>query len=106
MIGLVAGAFFAPIIAAPTVSFDKRRGLAVALVSAGMGEVCLRCIAVVRRRRSKDSKGSEAVHPGAPGQLLVLPVAPAGVANVRPQQQDVLENGALRVGRNVWSPAM
>jgi MFS family permease len=37
MIGLAAGAFFAPIIAATTVSFDKRRGLAVALVSAGMG---------------------------------------------------------------------
>lgn len=37
MIGLAAGAFFAPIIAATTVSFDKRRSLAVALVSAGMG---------------------------------------------------------------------
>lgn len=37
LIGLAAGAFFAPIIAATTVSFDKRRGLAVALVSAGMG---------------------------------------------------------------------
>jgi MFS family permease len=37
LIGVAAGAFFAPIIAATTVSFDKRRGLAVALVSAGMG---------------------------------------------------------------------
>jgi MFS family permease len=37
MIGVAAGAFFAPIIAATTVSFDKRRGLAVSLVSAGMG---------------------------------------------------------------------
>lgn len=37
LIGLAAGAFFAPIIAATTVSFDKHRGLAVALVSAGMG---------------------------------------------------------------------
>jgi MFS family permease len=37
LIGLAAGAFFAPIIAATTVSFDKRRGLAIALVSAGMG---------------------------------------------------------------------
>jgi MFS family permease len=35
--GVAAGAFFAPIIGATTVSFDKRRGLAVALVSAGMG---------------------------------------------------------------------
>ena len=37
LVGVAAGAFFAPIIAATTVSFDKRRGLAVALVSAGMG---------------------------------------------------------------------
>ncbi|HZY17849.1 MAG TPA: MFS transporter [Ramlibacter sp.] len=37
LIGVAAGAFFAPIIAATTVSFEKRRGLAVALVSAGMG---------------------------------------------------------------------
>lgn len=37
LIGVAAGAFFAPIIAATTVSFDRRRGLAVALVSAGMG---------------------------------------------------------------------
>jgi MFS family permease len=37
LIGVAAGAFFAPIIAATTVSFDKRRSLAVALVSAGMG---------------------------------------------------------------------
>jgi MFS family permease len=37
LIGLAAGAFFAPIIAATTVSFEKRRSLAIALVSAGMG---------------------------------------------------------------------
>jgi MFS family permease len=37
LIGVAAGAFFAPIIAATTLSFDKRRSLAVALVSAGMG---------------------------------------------------------------------
>ena len=37
LIGLAAGAFFSPIIAATSISFDKRRGLAVALVSAGMG---------------------------------------------------------------------
>ena len=32
LIGLAAGAFFAPIMAATSVSFDKRRGLAIALV--------------------------------------------------------------------------
>lgn len=37
VMGVAAGAFFAPIIAATTVSFEKRRGLAIALVSAGMG---------------------------------------------------------------------
>jgi MFS family permease len=37
LIGVAAGAFFAPIIAATSVSFDQRRGLAIALVSAGMG---------------------------------------------------------------------
>lgn len=37
LIGAAAGAFFAPIIGATSVSFDKRRGLAIALVSAGMG---------------------------------------------------------------------
>src|SRR5687768_1648075 len=37
LIGVAAGAFFAPIIAATSVSFEKRRGLAIALVSAGMG---------------------------------------------------------------------
>jgi MFS family permease len=37
LIGVAAGAFFAPIISATTVSFEKRRGLAVSLVSAGMG---------------------------------------------------------------------
>lgn len=37
LVGAAAGAFFAPIIAATTVSFEKRRGLAVALVTAGMG---------------------------------------------------------------------
>jgi MFS family permease len=37
LMGLAAGAFFAPIMAATSVSFDRRRGLAVALVSAGMG---------------------------------------------------------------------
>ena len=35
--GIAAGAFFAPVIAATAASFDKHRGLAVALVSAGMG---------------------------------------------------------------------
>jgi MFS family permease len=35
--GVAAGAFFAPIIAATAASFDKHRGLAVSLVSAGMG---------------------------------------------------------------------
>ncbi|MEJ5989280.1 MFS transporter [Ramlibacter sp. PS3R-8] len=37
LIGVAAGAFFAPIISATSVSFEKRRGLAIALVSAGMG---------------------------------------------------------------------
>jgi MFS family permease len=37
LMGAAAGAFFAPIIGATSVSFDKRRGLAIALVSAGMG---------------------------------------------------------------------
>ncbi|MBK0390973.1 MFS transporter [Ramlibacter algicola] len=37
LMGVAAGAFFAPVIAATTVSFEKRRGLAIALVSAGMG---------------------------------------------------------------------
>jgi MFS family permease len=37
VMGLAAGAFFAPIIAATTNSFEKHRGLAIALVSAGMG---------------------------------------------------------------------
>lgn len=37
LIGAAAGAFFAPIIAATSVSFERRRGLAIALVSAGMG---------------------------------------------------------------------
>lgn len=37
LVGLSAGAFFAPMIAAVTGWFDERRALAVALVSAGMG---------------------------------------------------------------------
>jgi len=37
LMGAAAGAFFSPIISATAASFDKRRGLAVALVSAGMG---------------------------------------------------------------------
>jgi len=37
LMGIAAGAFFAPIIATTAVSFEKRRGLAIALVSAGMG---------------------------------------------------------------------
>ena len=37
LMGAAAGAFFAPIIGATSVSFEKRRGLAIALVSAGMG---------------------------------------------------------------------
>jgi len=37
LMGVAAGAFFAPIISATAASFDKHRGLAVALVSAGMG---------------------------------------------------------------------
>lgn len=37
LMGVAAGAFFAPIIAATAASFDKHRGLAVSLVSAGMG---------------------------------------------------------------------
>lgn len=37
LMGAAAGAFFAPIIAATAASFERRRGLAVALVSAGMG---------------------------------------------------------------------
>jgi MFS family permease len=37
LVGVAAGAFFAPIIAATSVSFERRRGLAIALVSAGMG---------------------------------------------------------------------
>jgi len=36
-VGLAAGAFFAPMIAAATVWFDNNRSLAVSLVSAGMG---------------------------------------------------------------------
>jgi len=37
LVGLSAGAFFAPVIAAVTAWFQTRRGLAVSLVSAGMG---------------------------------------------------------------------
>jgi MFS family permease len=37
MVGLAAGAFFAPMIAAATAWFDDNRSLAVSLVSAGMG---------------------------------------------------------------------
>ena len=37
LVGLSAGAFFAPIIATVTAWFETRRGLAVSLVSAGMG---------------------------------------------------------------------
>ena len=37
LVGVAAGAFFAPVIAATAASFDKHRGLAVSLVSAGMG---------------------------------------------------------------------
>lgn len=37
LMGIAAGAFFAPIIAATAASFDRHRGLAVSLVSAGMG---------------------------------------------------------------------
>jgi MFS family permease len=37
LVGLAAGAFFAPMIAAATAWFDTNRGLAVSLVSAGMG---------------------------------------------------------------------
>ncbi|MEO6003863.1 MAG: MFS transporter [Opitutus sp.] len=37
LVGLSAGAFFAPVIAAVTSWFDTQRGLAVSLVSAGMG---------------------------------------------------------------------
>jgi MFS family permease len=37
LVGLAASAFFAPMIAATTAWFDKNRGLAVSLVSAGMG---------------------------------------------------------------------
>jgi MFS family permease len=37
LMGVAAGAFFAPIIAATAASFDRHRNLAVSLVSAGMG---------------------------------------------------------------------
>jgi MFS family permease len=37
VVGLAAGSFFAPMIAATTTWFDSNRGLAVSLVSAGMG---------------------------------------------------------------------
>lgn len=37
LVGLSAGAFFAPVIAAVTAWFETQRGLAVSLVSAGMG---------------------------------------------------------------------
>lgn len=37
LMGAAAGAFFAPIIGAASVSFEKRRVLAIALVSTGMG---------------------------------------------------------------------
>ena len=37
LVGLAAGAFFAPMIAADTGWFDTNRSLAVSLVSAGMG---------------------------------------------------------------------
>jgi len=37
LVGLAAGAFFAPMIAAATLWFDNNRSLAVSLVSAGMG---------------------------------------------------------------------
>ncbi|PDT18856.1 MFS transporter [Rhizobium sp. J15] len=37
LVGLAASAFFAPMIAATTAWFDENRGLAVSLVSAGMG---------------------------------------------------------------------
>lgn len=37
LVGVAAGAFFAPVIAATAASFDRHRNLAVSLVSAGMG---------------------------------------------------------------------
>src|SRR5437879_1794673 len=37
LVGLAAGSFFAPMIAATTIWFESNRSLAVSLVSAGMG---------------------------------------------------------------------
>ena len=46
LVGLAAGAFFAPLIAAATGWFEHNRSLAVSLVSAGMGVAPMTIVAV------------------------------------------------------------
>jgi MFS family permease len=91
LVGLAAGAFFAPMIAAATGWFTDRRSLAVSLVSAGMGVAPMTVAPFARWLISAYDWRSAMLMIGVSAWVLLIPAAllvrrpPAAAAAAEPQ---------------------
>lgn len=94
-VGLAAGTFFAPVIATVTAWFETQRGLAVSLVSAGIGMAPLTVSPFVGWLVSTYDWRTAMFVVGIGAWVLLLPVAPL----VRPRRKASEENHAAEPAR-------
>ncbi|WP_028035182.1 MFS transporter [Chelativorans sp. J32] len=109
LVGLSASAFFAPMIAATTAWFEKNRGLAVSLVSAGMGMAPMTISPLARWLISAYDWRTAMFLIGVLAWVLLLPTAllvrrpPVSARNAH-SSEPFPESGGKSVGKALRSP--
>lgn len=109
LVGLAASAFFAPMIAATTAWFEDNRGLAVSLVSAGMGVAPMTISPFARRLITAYDWRTAMLVIGIGAWTLLVPAAllvrrpPTSAADSSASAPDAVGNG-MSVGQALLSP--
>src|SRR6202795_211589 len=111
LVGLAAGSFFAPMIAATTRWFDSNRSLAVSLVSAGMGVAPMTISPLARWLISTYDWRSAMMTVGMVAWALLIPAAllvkqpPETASSGEPGANAAIDSGAgLSVANALRSP--
>ncbi len=111
LVGLAAGAFFAPMIAAATRWFDNNRSLAVSLVSAGMGVAPMTISPMARWLISTYDWRTAMMTVGIIAWALLIPAAllvrrpPETASSGQPKADGAIDSGAgMSVAHALRSP--
>jgi MFS family permease len=99
LVGLAASTFFAPMIAAATAWFEDKRGLAVSLVSAGMGVAPMTISPLARWLISTYDWRTAMLMIGVLAWVLLLPAASLVRAPTRPSAIESNRSGPVAKGR-------